>query len=93
MTVAYGTTTAPSSDALAFLQFRVGRFGLLAGALGLTFLLFRLVMGLAGGASWGGVADPSFQLHATAAAVPLLETQVSEAQAAFDTIIAGRSDS
>ena len=36
-----GVTTEPSGDALAFLQRRVGWFGLIAGALVLAFYLFR----------------------------------------------------
>jgi serine/threonine-protein kinase len=57
-----GETTEPSGDALAFLQRRVGWFGLVAGALVLAFYAFRLM----GEPSATALAEPSMLTHAGA---------------------------
>src|SRR5262245_47034703 len=53
-----GETTEPSGDALTFLQQRVRWFGLVAGALALTFYSLRLTQ--------DAVAEPSMLTHAGA---------------------------
>ncbi len=56
-------STDPSGDALAFLQRRVGLFGLVAGGLVLTFLSFRLALDH----SAANLVHPSVLTHAGAA--------------------------
>jgi serine/threonine-protein kinase len=60
-------TTEPSGDALAFLQRRVGSFGLVAGGLALAFYLFRV----ASEPTAANLVHPSMMTHASAGLILL----------------------
>jgi hypothetical protein len=58
------TPRGESTEALAFLQWRVAQFGLMGAALGSVFLIFRTILVIVAGDS-GELLSPSFALHAS----------------------------